>query len=201
MGLSICGLILAGGKASRFGKDKRFAMLAGRPLIDHAIGRMEPQVDQLALSSNDPVKGWEHLVHLADQQAEQGPILGIAEGLAFAADEGFDWLVTVPADSPFVVNDLVQRLTHPAGQAAVRFAASNGRRHPVFGAWRTDLVAALWAQIAAGERKIDRAADALGGYDQVEWPVDPDLGDPFFNINRTADLTAAQMVYAASHEV
>ena len=196
--ISICGLVLAGGRARRFGRDKRFADLAGRPLIDHAIARLSPQVDQVVLSCPDAIPGHEALVHIADPESGQGPLLGIAEGLAFAADEGFDWLITVPADSPFAPNDLVLRLTDLDVRAPIRFAASQGQAHPIFGAWSTDMVEQIWARIAAGERKIDRAAEALGGYELVSWPNDFHLGDPFFNINTDADLWASQDIYAAS---
>ena len=196
--ISTCGLVLAGGRARRFGRDKRFAEIAGRPLIDHAIARLAPQVDQVVLSTPDDIPGYEELIHIADQELGQGPLLGIAEGMAFAADEGFDWLITVPADSPFAPNDLVLRLTDLSLTAPIRFAGSGGQRHPIFGAWPTDLTAALWALIAAGERKIDRAAEALGTYAVIDWPADLALGDPFFNINTDADLQAAQDLYVAS---
>ena len=196
----VLGLILAGGKARRFGKDKRFADLGGKPLINHAIERLLPQVDQLALSSNDPIPGWEDLVHLVDQRKEQGPLLGIAEGLAFAADEGFDWLITAPADSPFYPEDMVARLLDGQDQRApkVRFAFSAGQIHPVFGAWPAACVGQLFAIIAEGERKIDRAAEALTGIQSALWAVDDRLGDPFFNINRNEDMREAERLYNLS---
>ena len=184
----VCGLVLAGGKARRFGQDKRFALLGGKPLIHHAIEALRGQVDELALSCNDTIPGFEHLVHLADQRAQEGPLLGIAEGLAYALDEGFDWLVTVPADSPFFPSDLRQRLVGDA--PVIRFADSDGRVHPVFGAWPTSVTQDLFAEIARGERKIDRAAGAIASVETFEWETTG--GDPFFNVNRTEDLKAAE---------
>ena len=184
----VCGLVLAGGKARRFGQDKRFALLNGTPLINHAITALCGQVDEVALSCNDTIPGFDHLVHLADQRAQEGPLLGIAEGLAYALDEGFDWLVTVPADSPFFPADLCERLV--GSDLQIRFAESSGRIHPVFGAWPTMLTPALFAEIAKGERKIDRAAAAIAPVHTFEWATTD--GDPFFNVNRTEDLKAAE---------
>ena len=186
--MRVCGLILAGGKARRFGQDKRFAMLGDQPLIHHAITALAPQVDELVLSSNDTIPGFEDLVHLADQRAQEGPLLGIAEGLAFAMDEGFEWLVTAPADSPFLPADLRARLV--SSDPVITLAQSAGRVHPVFGAWPIMLTAALFAEIAKGERKIDRAAAAIGEVKTFQW--DTADGDPFFNVNRTDDLKAAE---------
>ena len=196
--MKVCGLILAGGKARRFGKDKRFADLGGKHLIDHAISRLQAQVDELALSSNDPIPGWDTLTHLADQREAQGPLLGIAEGLAFAWDEGFDWLVTAPADSPFLPADMVAQLLKSQTPDTICFGKSGGRVHPVFGAWPTVKVTDLFATIAKGERKIDRAAASIAQVKTHEWPVDGPGGDPFFNINHHEDLATAGAVYAAN---
>lgn len=49
----ITGLILAGGQGSRMGGvDKGLEPLLGRPLIEHAIERLRPQVGSLAISAN-----------------------------------------------------------------------------------------------------------------------------------------------------
>ena len=194
----ICGVVLAGGQARRFGMDKRLVRLAGHRLIDLVVQKLRPQVDDLVLSCNDVIPGLENLRHLVDQHATQGPLIGIAEGLAFAADEGFDWLVTVPVDSPFLPDDLVQRLITHVTCAPIRFAGSDGRRHPIFGVWPSCLVRDLWALIIAGERKIDRAAEKLGGFTTLDWFPDPVWGDVFFNINTRADLQTAQRLYRDS---
>ena len=186
--LRVCGLILAGGKARRFGGDKRFASLGGEALINHGIRALQPQVEELILSCNDTIPGWEDLVHLADQRAQEGPLLGIAEGLAYALDEGFDWLLTAPADSPFLPADLRKRLV--GFDPVITFAESGGQVHPVFGAWPTMLTPALFAEIAKGERKIDRAATAISQVKTFEWETRD--GDPFFNVNRAEDLKVAE---------
>ena len=188
------GLILAGGQARRFGADKRLAALGGRPLMAHAIDRLEGQVDHLLISANSPVPGFEAWGRLADGAQDQGPLLGIAAGLDHGAAQGFDWLVTAPADSPFAPQDLVTRLTDARRPCPVRFAASQDQRHPIFGAWACTLAPALKGLIADGERKIDRAAERLGGYDLVDWSHDE--GDPFFNVNRPEDLPRATQIYA-----
>ena len=202
----MCGLILAGGRARRFGQDKRFAALGAAALIDHAIARMKPQVDALILSSNDPVPGWDTLRHISDKYADQGPLIGIAGGLQYAADQGFNWLITAPADTPFYPQDLAHRLLEGAGvdqQAAampqIGFAACGGQVHPVFGAWPTALAGALQNLIDGGERKIDRAAQALAKIYRVQWASDPKFGDPFFNINHQHELAQAQQRYTAAH--
>ena len=52
-GTETIGLILAGGRSSRFGnRDKCFELLGGRPLIDHVLDRANRQVGDLLVSSD-----------------------------------------------------------------------------------------------------------------------------------------------------
>ncbi|WP_159717233.1 NTP transferase domain-containing protein, partial [Geminicoccus flavidas] len=52
------GVILAGGLARRMGGgDKPLALLGGRSLLDHVIGRLRPQCRELILNANgDPAR-------------------------------------------------------------------------------------------------------------------------------------------------
>lgn len=49
---NITGIILAGGKSSRMGKDKGMIHLAGKPLISYSIDALKPFCDQILISSN-----------------------------------------------------------------------------------------------------------------------------------------------------
>lgn len=187
------GLILAGGKATRFGRDKRYEPLGGKPLISHAISRLEPQVSLLAISANEQVFGQESRQLLHDAATNQGPLFGILAGIEFAKQRGFKWVVTAPADSPFAPLDLVERLTRN-GEKQVCFAQQDEQLHPIFGAWNTNVINELKALVNSGERKIDRASEKLGGYSSEEWGS----GNYFFNINRPDDIKKAKQLYEAS---
>ena len=53
MSTGICGLVLAGGQGRRMGGvDKGLQLLQGRPLIQHVIDRLRPQVDSLLINAN-----------------------------------------------------------------------------------------------------------------------------------------------------
>jgi molybdopterin-guanine dinucleotide biosynthesis protein A len=55
--MRIAGLILAGGESRRMGTDKALVTLSGRPMIEHVIARLGPQVEALAISANgDPAR-------------------------------------------------------------------------------------------------------------------------------------------------
>ena len=56
MNITVAGILLAGGKSSRMGGgDKCMRLLAGKPILEHIIESVGPQVGQLVINTNgDP---------------------------------------------------------------------------------------------------------------------------------------------------
>jgi molybdopterin-guanine dinucleotide biosynthesis protein A len=189
-------VVLAGGLARRMGGgDKPLRELGGRPLLDHVLARLRPQVAALLLNANgDPARfsGFGLPVAADGLPDYPGPLAGILAGLDWAAEQRPDlpWVVSVPGDSPFIPGDLVDRL-HAAREAArvpLACAASGGQTHPPAGLWPVSLRTALREALLSGERKIDRWT-ARHGVAVAEWPASP--YDPFFNANAPEDLAEA----------
>jgi molybdopterin-guanine dinucleotide biosynthesis protein A len=159
---TVTGLVLAGGQARRMGgEDKGLIELCGRPMVDHALAALAPQVDALLVNANRHLDRYRayalaHGAGLVSDALEgyQGPLAGIARGLAECTTE---FLVCVPCDSPLIADDLVARL-----QAARRAADAElsvafcDRLQPVFALLPRALLPSLEAYLAAGDRKIDR---------------------------------------------
>ena len=56
------GIVLAGGTSSRMGGgDKCLLPLGGRPLLDHVIERLRPQIGSLVINANDDAARFAHL--------------------------------------------------------------------------------------------------------------------------------------------
>ena len=203
MGDAPLGLLLAGGLSRRMGGgDKALLPLAGRPILDHVIGRLGPQCSGLLLNANgDPARfaRWSLPMVADDVPGFVGPLAGVLAGLDWAATRRPDVeaLVSVAADTPFIPADLVARLVGEARAMGVALAcaASGGWTHPVVGLWpvaiRHDLRKAL---VEEDERKIDRFT-ARFPLAHVEWPVLP--MDPFFNVNTPEELAEAERLLAA----
>ncbi len=195
-------VVLAGGLARRMGGgDKPLRLLAGRPLLDHVLDRLRPQVAATILNANgDPARfaGWGLPVVPDGVPDHPGPLAGILAALDWAAAERPDcaWVVSVPGDSPLIPEDLVARL-HAERQVAevpLACARSDGQTHPPIGLWPVALREDLRAALAAGERKIDRWT-ARHGIAHADWPTRPI--DPFFNANAPEDLAEAEALLAA----
>lgn len=124
----ILGAVIAGGQSSRFGADKAFALLDGRPLISHVLRALGAQTDEVVVCGRS-LAGYASLSDYPS--AKLGPMGGIAAALRHAASCGFDAVVTSACDTPRLPPDLVERL----GQHAPAYVASS----PVTGFWPTSL--------------------------------------------------------------
>jgi molybdopterin-guanine dinucleotide biosynthesis protein A len=88
---SITGLILAGGRASRMHNvDKGLQRLNGKPLVEHVIERVKPQVSALAINANRNLEDYQQyglpvwpdadLPKSIDTYAFKGPLAGLETG-------------------------------------------------------------------------------------------------------------------------
>ena len=50
---NILGIILAGGKSSRFGEDKSIAKLGDKTLLDHTINKIKKEFTEILVISNN----------------------------------------------------------------------------------------------------------------------------------------------------
>jgi molybdopterin-guanine dinucleotide biosynthesis protein A len=155
---AVTGLVLAGGLARRMGgMDKGLVELAGRPMIEHVLDALRPQVGSLLINANrniDRYAAYGHPVVSDSLQGFMGPLAGVLTALQRLATE---FLVTVPCDAPLVAPDLVGRLHAAcvANDADVAVATDGGRQQPVFLLLRAGMASSLEAYLASGGRKID----------------------------------------------
>ena len=190
---AITGIILAGGQGRRMGTvDKGLQMLHGKPMVEHVLERLGPQVDALIINANQNADAY---AELADPFGARvvpdrlggfaGPLAGLQAGL-FAATTPL--VVTVPCDSPFLPRDLVARLREAMEENAAQLAVAKtfDQPHPVFALVRTDVRDNLNEFLVGGGRKIDAWYRALT---VVEVQFD-DEAEAFENINTRDELSA-----------
>ena len=185
--IEVTGLVLAGGQGSRMGGvDKGLTPFRGKPLVEHVIARLAPQVDELLVNANrnpDAYARFGHPVVADEVPGFAGPLAGFERGLAHARGE---LVATVPCDSPFLPPDLVARLraSLAAGGAELAVAKTGAQAHPVFCLMRRSVHASLREFLASGQRKIDKWYAALH---VVEVAFD-DEEAAFANINTAGEL-------------
>lgn len=139
------------------GVDKGLVPLAGRPMVEHVIEALRPQVGQILLSANRNHDRYVALGYpvIADAlDGYQGPLAGLATALRRHSTE---FLVTVPCDAPLLPADLVRRLLAAceAGDADVAVASDGERQQSVFLLARARVAPSLDTYLAGGGRKVD----------------------------------------------
>lgn len=193
---AVTGIVLAGGRSRRMGRDKAALVLDGRTLLQRAAdalvaagarelvlvgapGRPLPSVEVPVpvLITHDPVEG-------------QGPLQGILAGLESTPSPV---ALVVGCDMPYLEPGLLALLANRAldGRRLV-VPLHNGRPEGLCSAWRSDAVAVVRAHLEAGDRAVMSVAedlDALRLPPEAYAAVDP-TGRSFANVNTPEDLTA-----------
>jgi molybdopterin-guanine dinucleotide biosynthesis protein A len=167
--VKILGAILAGGASTRFGSDKALALFAGKPLLQHAIDALAPQVDTLVIVGRD----WPGETRIDDLPAVgMGPIGGLCGALVHGFRLGFDAVLVTPCDTLGLPADLATRLS-PGPAVAL------GQRS--IGLWPANLATALLARLTSGGSR------ALHVWVEACEAREVDCG-PLHNINHAYDL-------------
>jgi molybdopterin-guanine dinucleotide biosynthesis protein A len=183
---AISGLILAGGMARRMGGvDKGLVEIAGRPMVEHVLAGLSPQVGRVLINANrnqDAYARYGYPVVRDTLAGFLGPLAGVLSALG-AIDT--DYLLTVPCDSPLVAPDLAECMYAAlvSRQADLAVAHDGQRQQPVFLLLRRGLAAGLEAYLTGGERKIDRwfASHRVAEADLSHRP------ESFINVNEPAE--------------
>ncbi|MEO5695264.1 MAG: molybdenum cofactor guanylyltransferase MobA [Usitatibacter sp.] len=188
---TVSGIVLAGGQGSRMGGvDKGLQLFRGKPMVEHVIERLGPQVDELLINANRNSEDYARFGHsvIADEIAGfAGPLAGFERGLAHASGE---LVVTVPCDSPFLPLDLVARLRAALEKASAEIAVAKtgDQAHPVFCLMRRSVAGSLRGFLGSGQRKIDKWYTA---HRLTEVSFD-DEADAFLNINTREELASLE---------
>ena len=173
------------------GVDKGLVLLQNKPLIQHVIARLKPQVDEILINANREIEAYEAfgLPVLKDENKEFiGPLAGFSLGLQHAKH---DYVLTVPCDSPLLPLDLAERLLSgmAASRADIAVASSDENVHPVFCLMKKSVLPSLLAYIESGERKVS-AWQKSQQYIEVDFS---DCSDAFTNLNTFEDLADLEL--------
>jgi molybdopterin-guanine dinucleotide biosynthesis protein A len=197
--LTVRGVILAGGEATRFGgRPKGLEVVGGRRILDRLVDAFVEAFGSLPLLvANDPAApAWRNdLPIIGDVE----PGLGALGGILTAVVAGPAPVVVAAWDLPFVPPPLLQELargleTHDA------FVPESGDPHqlePLCAAYGPACRAAITQALARGDRR------AISFHPFVKVGILPlrrvrRLGDPatlFFNLNTLADLAKADALW------
>ena len=193
--MSVTGVILAGGQATRYGGlPKGLERVQGVRIIDRVRTALEPVVDDLLLIANDPgAAEWLPGVRCeADVLRDVGSIAGIHAALVHAGAP----VVIVAWDMPFVPTGLLRALSMAGTEADAVVPESDSRRglEPLCAYYGPACISAIEQRVASGDRRV------IAFYDDVRLMRLPAaevaaFGDPallFMNVNTPEERVLAE---------
>lgn len=103
---NITGIILAGGKNSRMGKNKAFLEINGKRLIDKVLDVYQILFSEIIIVTNDPLAYVDipNSIIVTDIYKGKGSLGGIYSGLFYASN---DYSFVAACDMPFLKKDFI----------------------------------------------------------------------------------------------
>lgn len=186
---NITGVILAGGRSSRFGSNKALAMIDGKPLIQHIADLMSSLFAECLLVTNTPEEySFLSLQMTGDRYRECGPLAGIhAALLQISSPRAF----VVACDMPNLSPELIRYIcTIHDQQYDVIIPWLETGQEPLLGIYHARSLAVIDAYLQQKDCQIIRALADLQVRRVSEQEILSITGNLscFKNINRPADL-------------
>ncbi|GJL36297.1 molybdenum cofactor guanylyltransferase [Enterobacter hormaechei] len=181
----VTGVILAGGKASRMGgQDKGLLSLKGKPLWEYVAHAMAPQVEHIVISANRNMECYRAsgLLVIEDQLADfPGPLAGMLSVMQQCESE---WFLFSPCDTPYIPDDLVERLSAECQNTNPVWVHDGERDHPTIALVNRANTPLLQDYLSRGERRVMLFMREVGGH-SVDFS---DKKESFVNVNTPEDL-------------
>ena len=203
------GIVLAGGRSTRFGSDKLAALMDGTALLEHAIQSLATVCDEVIVVEGHGTAGHGSPGHgspghgsaghtgaagrrvrtIHDRQPDGGPLVGLLAGLEAASNPT---AIVAGGDMPQLQPDVLRLLlTEVAAGAAAAALERGARRQPLPCALdRDEALPVARALLAKGRTSLTgllAALEAVAVPESVWRALDPD-GRTLLDVDRPSDL-------------
>lgn len=184
----ITGIILAGGKSSRFGSNKALAKFNGIPLIERAAGALGRIFKRLMIITNSPLEySYLKIPLYQDLVKGLGPVGGIYTGLDALDD---DWAFFCACDMPFINEGLIRYITEVRDGFDAVVPKVDWKIEPLHALYNKNCLSAMKELIYKEEYQTIKAFSNINVRYVTEEEIkvhDPQL-KAFLNVNKQDEL-------------
>lgn len=201
--LGTIGVILAGGRSSRFGSPKWRAELGGVSLLERVTAAQRDVFEEVILVTGDPEPfAGIDIPLVADTAGVAGPLAGIHAALAYAAGKS---IALAPCDAPFATAEYYRLLLDWSDDADAVFPCSNGPLgfEPLFGWFAHGALPTLADSIHLPGGAVHRFVESLPRVRYLPREELDRLGGSdylFMNVNTPSDLRRADALLRSTSQ-
>lgn len=143
---AVTGILLAGGKSSRMGRDKGFVRVGNKQLFEYPLRVLEKLCDQILVSTCMDQGTYGNFRHVCDREKGKGPLMGIASCLEVSETASNIVLsYDMPLVEPRLFTDLLQ---FSADYDLILPAIRIDRPQPLCGIYNKNLLPVIKNQLA-----------------------------------------------------
>ncbi|MBY2478059.1 molybdenum cofactor guanylyltransferase [Clostridioides difficile] len=150
------GVILAGGKNSRMGRNKAFLELHEKPFIEIAIEVFKNFDEVIIISNNEELYSKYNIKVYSDIIKNIGPIGGIYTALEYAKYD----IVIVACDMPYLNNEIVERIANEMDDKSV-ISVTNGKLQPLCSGYKKSIINKVSLCIEGNDLKLRSLIDKI----------------------------------------
>jgi molybdopterin-guanine dinucleotide biosynthesis protein A len=199
MRAKVTGLILAGGRSSRFGADKAVAVLGRRSLLERAVELLGRWTGGIGISapaqsaSEIEVRRLGYRILYDRPGLSRSPLAGIVAGLEWSQESAGEWMISLPCDVVALPADTFPRLLAAAANANGAYAVTTEGPQSLCAVWPVESRRVLEAMLMKpAHPPVHDILDEMGAA-----PVYFEGSNIFLNINTRDDLRAAEKALGA----
>ena len=103
----ITGVVLAGGKSSRFGSNKALSKYGNKTFLQHITRQLQPYTKEVVIAGSYPEYESIGIPVLEDKLSGIGPLGGIYTALLYSSTP---WILILTCDMPFISNEIIMHM-------------------------------------------------------------------------------------------
>ncbi len=152
--MNLSGVVLAGGKSTRFGSNKAFAKIDGKQSIAYSIELLKNFTDDIVISGDELIYGELGYKCVEDKFKNVGPLGGIYSALS---EMDSDYCIILTCDMPFITISEIELLLLNRKKDNATFYNVNDKTYPFPGVYAKELKDVLLESIQKDDLKVSEA--------------------------------------------
>lgn len=183
----VAGIVLAGGKSTRMGRDKSLLRVGGTTLLGRTLHVLAGIFDEVFVVADraDRFDGLGNVGVVEDLVPDIGPLGGIYTGLKESANPS---CFVVACDMPLLDPGAISRQLSiwPAAEADALVPVVNGRAEPLHSVYAKECLPAIEQQMERGDHRVRALFDVVRVH---FWHPGPEDVRSFANVNTPDEWT------------